>query len=78
METKLTLPCVLNLDGLEAAIRIIPELSLADLRFEFVLEQKGSRVTCENAAQLRGLAQSWLRRRAKDYGLNKPKKLKRA
>lgn len=74
METKLTLPCVLNLDGLEQAIRIIPELSRADIKLEFVLQQRGSRVTCENAAQLKGLAKSWLRRRSKDYGLDKPKR----
>lgn len=75
MTTKLTLPCVINLDGLEEAIKIIPELSLADIDVEFVMRRAGADIRCESVTDLKRLVNAWLRRRAKDFNLEPtPKK----
>ncbi len=69
MTTKLTLPCVINIDGLSEAIKIIPELSQSDIDIEFVMRSGGNDIRCESVRDLKRLVNAWLRRRAKDLNL---------
>lgn len=72
MESKITLPCVIDLDGLFKATTIIPELSLAEIDFDFVMRRDGYDVRCGSVADLKRVVNAWLRRRSKDLSLDRP------